>query len=100
MRISDWSSDVCSSDLIPKDAVIGKEQIKSASYADCGCDSHESARPSHESIDLRNAQSGAGTGLGGEEGIEDFAPDVLRHAHTIIPHANADRKSTRLNSSH
>src|SRR3546814_12764728 len=62
-RSSDWGVDrprclvIFSSHVtdrlarIHKDAVIGKVQIKRASYADVACDSHESARQSHERSD-------------------------------------------------
>src|SRR3546814_13779804 len=38
MRISDWSSDVCSSDLFPRDLAlgVGLEERRGASLAICG----------------------------------------------------------------
>src|SRR3546814_7047969 len=115
MRISDWSSDVCSSDLAPcagidhrllrlgdleegeggaaavkaiadkHDRTLGARQDLAVDAADFG---HERSALCHEAIDLALAlDAGNGEfGLGGEPlGLGAF---------------DIDRKSTRLNSSH
>src|SRR3546814_2557215 len=114
MRISDWSSDVCSSDLIVKDRLALVAEPRRA--------------VGHQPLALGGADRGAEVGLtrqaafalaafGGVErdymvaGLDagDARADLAHHARTFMPqHAreNAlaveaveDRKSTRLNSS-
>src|SRR3546814_9667638 len=118
MRISDWSSDVCSSDLLVKDAIaqnagIVHHRVELAEGAQgifddaggsggvrniCGVDDRLTARGADFRDDL----------LGGP-GVAAFA--VLRAAQIIHDDGCAlarsqkgdlapDRKSTRLNSSH
>src|SRR3546814_8727277 len=98
MRISDWSSDVCSSDLIiagflllltpdtDRDAMIAKYGGPNATFA---------AGPAGQRIHYRDL------------GRADGPPIILIHGanaslHTWEPLVKrlGDRKSTRLNSSH
>src|SRR3546814_4417394 len=81
MRISDWSSDVCSSDLFFPVAIEGERDPPARSHL-----GREPDRPQQDRGDSRPR-----TRLG-------FLHDEKREAH--IEPVNADRKSTRLNSSH
>src|SRR3546814_6923576 len=72
MRISDWSSDVCSSDL--------DEAVRQPGRGDDGLDTLSGVRPVHRHVDRARCRS------------EGFQP---RRAITF-PVADADRKSTRL----
>src|SRR3546814_2137167 len=96
MRISDWSSDVCSSDLVPcgttgESPTLGFEEhyrvidccIEAAAGrvpVIAGCGSNDTATAIRH---MRHAQAaGADAAL------------------IVAPYYNRDRKSTRLNSSH
>src|SRR3546814_5395702 len=81
MRISDWSSDVCSSDLPPR-------QVR-ARHRPASRLAHELARPAH-----RPGAAGATDVEGGVEG----SPRPSRRL--AAQGSSGDRKSTRLNSSH
>src|SRR3546814_3405349 len=81
MRISDWSSDVCSSDLVHRHSVTVRQHLKlvRADRTHPLFNRHQ-RRPRH-SDDLRRF----------------FLPNACRFACEPQP---SDRKSTRLNSSH
>src|SRR3546814_5428150 len=103
MRISDWSSDVCSSDLLASEGIR-----------------HEAALAAflHDAHGVRVVSAGAGAGPTGRRGFA-FEPESRRF---VVPAGAAppttrfqlarlllrlegaepflDRKSTRLNSSH
>src|SRR3546814_6772015 len=104
MRISDWSSDVCSSDLHVGDAAggqtHGRHRVEGAEEA-----------PHEEQVATDDEQQG-----GGEEVVE-AAEEARRHTALRVEHLGhgeaaeevedpagglqgGDRKSTRLNSSH
>src|SRR3546814_7302024 len=86
MRISDWSSDVCSSDL-----VLGK--VKSAS-----ADAVVVTTPGGDDVSLpRSAFLMSPTGLAAAYTADQFAAAVAQVTGEPAPQ---DRKSTRLNSSH
>src|SRR3546814_1095432 len=108
MRISDWSSDVCSSDLAL--AVIDLDDIAVTRAA---ADERHAARRGGEDggaarageIQPRMHRAGAG------EGVMTIAVAGRKHQHMrglargnrdqrAFEHFHADRKSTRLNSSH
>src|SRR3546814_2514638 len=85
MRISDWSSDVCSSDLIVVDVPEQRpEWIPQITLLGRGVDAVE------DGVEFR-----AECGLVGR----CQWPDVLSDVATVAV-ARTDRKSTRLNSSH
>src|SRR3546814_8220742 len=97
MRISDWSSDVCSSDLADAAAVVG--ELLESVLAD--------AIGAGEATDAVIAQSGeqAKALWRIREGISEAqvrAGKTIKHdiALPIGRLADLDRKSTRLNSSH
>src|SRR3546814_3684263 len=93
MRISDWSSDVCSSDLPDGDRVVAQAHQDLWTGADDGeaaqVDEEEEGRgvqPAQRAIEREGRQ-----------------PERQRQAlrqHDLKDVAGQDRKSTRLNSSH
>src|SRR3546814_1419281 len=104
MRISDWSSDVCSSDLVAHAGALRRTRP-------CLAPGHVVAPVEPDYVDildeeevggnLRYAAAGEAHGddaaLGrdtAQRPVEDVAPD------RVEDHVGADRKSTRLNSSH
>src|SRR3546814_3308488 len=103
MRISDWSSDVCSSDLLGFDAVPGQHRL--GGLADLrvvvvheagGVEHHLAALGRRFGIHLRRVLLGAQReGLAMELRQLRLAVDAGDALHEW-----ADRKSTRLNSSH
>src|SRR3546814_10831318 len=118
MRISDWSSDVCSSDLKP-----GIEQIDMVEKAFCTNQLRRSItrrlRADFQIIDRKTADRLHAVADIGPESLDIGGPgETSRHphnrnaihfrAHFTIPERLAararasriDRKSTRLNSSH
>src|SRR3546814_10368677 len=100
MRISDWSSDVCSSDLPP--AEPEEEEQRDNQPADPeigGVDSAERLRAHrlghhHAFLDLDAFEEQVRADERAEEGAE--AVEGLAEGQAEM----ADRKSTRLNSSH
>src|SRR3546814_5888676 len=83
MRISDWSSDVCSSDLA---AILRQVSLKTPAP--------RQIRAQHigfEWISRRNSNGLSGKGR---------APRQCAGVGSETPAPDADRKSTRLNSSH
>src|SRR3546814_5117527 len=121
MRISDWSSDVCSSDLIEAGLLGGNDQRTDGRVFA----KQRSLRPAHQldMIEIDEVQP-AEAHMGEEDIVDDepdarfravivgvaaHAPDIeagrtcillkrgeVRYFSSIV----ADRKSTRLNSSH
>src|SRR3546814_2129798 len=100
MRISDWSSDVCSSDLELCELGLGRllvldgadllvEADRLAEMADCRLEQRGLAAR-HRIIGL-GVECGGGRGAGATQGLEQFRAGLVGHV---------DRKSTRLNSSH
>src|SRR3546814_3090364 len=102
MRISDWSSDVCSSDLhidaVPVGIVLHVRRAAGRAAVDdclapCGADQH---------IDVEQATVDADIGLlGGDIGRRSVGShravlDDARRDHSDIAAAGIDRKSTRL----
>src|SRR3546814_4561571 len=111
MRISDWSSDVCSSDLL--DQNVAREELALGGALDAFLDlDHFLGR--HQDVAKLLLQSGAIDAL-----LERLhhrililrvsVHDIPAHRHIYAPRpvrnstplsSTADRKSTRLNSSH
>src|SRR3546814_8946990 len=102
MRISDWSSDVCSSDLIQDDDLVGRD-IQHDRLARRGPRHHE------RRLGLAQSRRRLASDEGGVLGSLGFAMDLVVAAQQIVGHLSisknptrrpTDRKSTRLNSSH
>src|SRR3546814_4288579 len=105
MRISDWSSDVCSSDLVGEreDIITGVVKISEIS---------EDRRRTLLTIEVGEAEDlvvlvkGGADSFVGKIVIVDgpqrliFCADERRFAFSIPNALSVDRKSTRLNSSH
>src|SRR3546814_3344171 len=87
MRISDWSSDVCSSDL----EEIGEGPDR-AVHQRIGRDAHDRQRHREDEPDDQRPEHE----LEGEGKAVEVEPVVLEDRAEI----HGDRKSTRLNSSH
>src|SRR3546814_1938928 len=98
MRISDWSSDVCSSDLLAQHEWA---RLKSNDSLECrNCHSAVAMdfsvqAPRAAEIHSRYLVSGERTCIDCHKGIAHELPDM-----TGIAPGWTDRKSTRLNSSH
>src|SRR3546814_9533828 len=101
MRISDWNSDVCSSDLIEGPSpisVITAEQISASGFTDMpevmrSMTQNNGATQSPQSISNSDFTPGAQ-----QVDLRGLGPN-----HTLVlvnGRRLADRKSTRLNSSH
>src|SRR3546814_2168399 len=99
MRISDWSSDVCSSDLVPTLLEVAGARrdgpadgrslapfLRGEAPADWRCEAHWE-------FDFRDAATGAPQRTLGVD-LDDCSLAVIRGERW------KDRKSTRLNSSH
>src|SRR3546814_9198518 len=89
MRISDWSSDVCSSDLIARVPVMIDSSKWSVIEAGLKC---VPGKPIVNSISMKE----------GEEPFLDQARKCRAYGAAVVVMAfdEVDRKSTRLNSSH
>src|SRR3546814_4533391 len=105
MRISDWSSDVCSSDLLlvgaGRGAVLGGSCVDLATV-DGGVDADDVGLAGRYGQDPGSAAADEqrGRGLGRlREPVVGGDPVVLA-LEGERPGGEADRKSTRLNSSH
>src|SRR3546814_5158749 len=104
MRISDWSSDVCSSDLIelsykPVDDVMayakysrGYRQGSVNLASDIGTDTFD---PEHVNAYEIGAKTSFGGPVPGRFNVAAFYNDLTNQQLQV-----GDRKSTRLNSSH
>src|SRR3546814_3583144 len=107
MRISDWSSDVCSSDL---PAVIASITIVAHDEIVPGRNLHRALLPlvdERQPVDLQDLVLVPGDLLGQQAGPGHLGaaahPDVVADAlvgERLAVHEHLDRKSTRLNSSH
>src|SRR3546814_15816561 len=83
MRISDWSSDVCSSDLVPVDAAVAGDLRQACRHVDEGvpvaaagfAQQHPAARVFGQSVG-KQAAGGTGPGayvvVGGSRGVAGF----------------------------
>src|SRR3546814_7863175 len=108
MRISDWSSDVCSSDLSEIDlACCGAVLEADGEFAGSGAGAAVLGHPARALIWLARALGDVGDTLkaGAMVIVGEITPSVTvtsrHHARLAIGGlGSADRKSTRLNSSH
>src|SRR3546814_3633907 len=97
MRISDWSSDVCSSDLVIEQELNGVEGFL---YMASTSESNGTASITltfEAGTDIDNAQMEVQNRL---RRVEQRLPEDVRRQGISVTEANSDRKSTRLNSSH
>src|SRR3546814_4974173 len=97
LRISDWSSDVCSSDLLPLRAEHGIHQHEGHPAAVVAVDMGEHDRVDRvvldpQFIERNQARRAEVDGEPNPRGVHEDAG--------LEPPSRADRKSTRLNSSH
>src|SRR3546814_4976277 len=95
MRISDWSSDVCSSDLIERRQALGQHAVQ----GEAGIGRrllHEGAAGVHHVGDVDSLLVQLHAPRLDLREVEDVADDRQQMAGA----AAEDRKSTRLNSSH
>src|SRR3546814_2430279 len=112
MRISDWSSDVCSSDLIetvstrPEHVTGGDVLVRISGVAELDGDLAVTAGGDDVTEAFGAPEDGAVTGLvtGLSEGsstIEAAVGDATASLDVVVhPTSGPDRKRTRLNSSH
>src|SRR3546814_5274859 len=101
MRISDWSSDVCSSDLIslfivPKFIVNADGSLGERNTLSCGSIEHKMGIHANSTCVMN--YDGAKGWMVGEENKGLAAMFVMMNAARLG--VGIDRKSTRLNSSH
>src|SRR3546814_10591655 len=106
MRISDWSSDVCSSDLDRRHVVVDAEAPPPGEIALAGIEylSIDAAGPDADVVVHPLLAEQLGHRIGGrEDGVaaaietpEGGLDERFQEGEAVI----ADRKSTRLNSSH
>src|SRR3546814_9574109 len=109
MRISDWSSDVCSSDLLPFLPVMTQAVLAARAHGLIVFDGVWNAIDDAEGFAAECAQ-GAAFGFDGKTLIHPGQIDICNRAYSpsadalatarAVVDAFADRKSTRLNSSH
>src|SRR3546814_4825450 len=112
MRISDWSSDVCSSDLVDCLLIGGEQRGEALFLAGAGdfLDARGIARGRTNAkfalLERRRLRARGGQGAGGQfDALGPHAFDIRQPVAAklrVAPHREAgeDRKSTRLNSSH
>src|SRR3546814_10047031 len=99
MRISDWSSDVCSSDLTIKDG-----RVEQSNFHDYPAIMLAEVPP----VDVFLIPGDQIPGGAGEIGVPVIAPALTasifaltgKHIRSLPVSKHLDRKSTRLNSSH
>src|SRR3546814_7771805 len=98
MRISDWSSDVCSSDLVAAFHVEAVAQALCHRRADEGVD--VAAEPADLLHEARGDELLAFRGHE-EDGLDAGVEAGVHRRHLeLVLEVRQDRKSTRLNSSH
>src|SRR3546814_8276288 len=107
MRISDWSSDVCSSDLhrfvaagvdVAADGLVDLDRLE---HADAALESGAAARLAALGTPDDGADVEPEHRRDAVVGLDGFAAIVAKFAHKALRKDGAeDRKSTRLNSSH
>src|SRR3546814_6627786 len=106
MRISDWSSDVCSSDLVPpqdddedEDDIEDGEDDSSTDDTD-GDEGDDSDADPDEGDDADEDDLGDDDGSNDEKPAPKAVPEDDAVVKVVVDGEEKDRKSTRLNSSH
>src|SRR3546814_9008635 len=102
MRISDWSSDVCSSDLHAAGDAIGIKDDAPIDIAGGAANGLDQRRFGAQETFLVRVQNSHKAAFGN---VQTFPQQVdadkhIIHSQTQIADKLEDRKSTRLNSSH
>src|SRR3546814_6353914 len=107
MRISDWSSDVCSSDLMTEISEIFRVQLEELAIAQCYYLAHKTMketldyqaryRPGKKQLQARIFNLLRGNG---EKAIAQGWDTRYERSYELPTSLLLDRKSTRLNSSH
>src|SRR3546814_10910462 len=104
MRISDWSSDVCSSDLVDRAAggiAAIERPLRAAQNLDAlGVESGKQRSDGAADIDAVEVERDAGIAACGAVLVTDPAQGHIGDRTEIAELDRRDRKSTRLNSSH
>src|SRR3546814_6297032 len=105
MRISDWSSDVCSSDLVEVEQSQGSYQARSGTFGPALYPQIGSYSPRTLVYDVPNASAGLDIGTGSLRVLPPYRAGYVVSVGSdynvmAIGQLTADRKSTRLNSSH
>src|SRR3546814_2988810 len=113
MRISDWSSDVCSSDLPPQDIVLPEEVVQQGNAA--MADDQDEQRPGDRRMETAQTGHPRNPAALGDQLDTESRPAMTaaqhgeaagdrhqRHAHIAegMDDPDQDRKSTRLNTNH
>src|SRR3546814_10408162 len=105
MRISDWSSDVCSSDLQAQETISiplqGKSSIADYMVIASGRSTRQVASMAQKLAERIKQQTGRIArieGLPAADWVLIDAGDII--VHLFRPEVRRDRTSTRLNSSH
>src|SRR3546814_4862308 len=99
MRISDWSSDVCSSDLVQICAELEHLKLLIVEIEEVGVHPQRVVQPLGFRAQVEAVQLFGLHEEGGLDGILSLAGEGARLVAAIIAQVE-DRKSTRLNSSH
>src|SRR3546814_3305703 len=105
MRISDWSSDVCSSDLVLGAIFRRKAEVGVEAAADVVAIQHVDLVALGEELllDLHGQGRLASAGKAGEPqhtAVVTVAHGAAIGREAVLDRDDVDRKSTRLNSSH
>src|SRR3546814_3935729 len=108
MRISDWSSDVCSSDLVGRDGTKRSFAVDEHPRRDTSMERLASLKVLHPEIEGFSITAGNAAGANDGAAAMVIAADDVAADHGLEPLAvvrswasvGVDRKSTRLNSSH
>src|SRR3546814_5152572 len=111
MRISDWSSDVCSSDLLAREVwglkIVDMYSTQEIGYLAFQCPQHDHYHVQAEAALVEVLNEAGESCRPGEIGqvvttpLLNFAMPMIRYAVGDLAEVGPpDRKSTRLNSSH
>src|SRR3546814_3907369 len=110
MRISDWSSDVCSSDLLPPHRGERGIDLAQVGFDGAQADSHFGGYIALEdAVDAETAKDARGPLAGGGNRLFDERELLTRDERSLcrrfldrsrLDPRSVDRKRTRLNSSH
>src|SRR3546814_1516807 len=100
MRMSDWSSDVCSSDLRPRSGVGDVTSRLGAVGADRVAQ-HVATAPHGLAVVVAAGRGGQLLAELADEDVDDLQLRLVHAAVEVVEeHLLGDRTSTRLNSSH
>src|SRR3546814_1070160 len=100
MRISDWSSDVCSSDLLLEELRKGKAGVADGKALICSLQGIRPPRDWKDEEDAKGTTAKLARFLHSEAENEPLIDMVIIDESHYLRNPETDRKSTRLNSSH